>query len=170
MAYKSKRRATRRRSVRRSPAPRRRRRLGAIGKRRESITRLAGLIVGAVLPVFAGKIKVNGNPIDGKIVGAASLAIGYFLPSMVKGDLVAGIGDGLLASGGVVLLTEFNVLAGIPVIAGWRDMPTIAGPKVGNVSPSKSIIEAGQNSSFRPSVSQMINGVYNRRSVDGYDD
>jgi len=168
MAYKSKRRATRRRSTKRSAPARRRRRLGSVGSRRSNITRLAGLIVGAVLPVFAGKIKVNGNPIEGKIVGAASMAVGYFLPNFIKGDLVGGIADGLLASGGVVLLTEFNVLAGIPVIAGWKDMPTIAGPKVTN--PSQVVIDSGQNSSFRPSVSQMINGVYNRRSQDGYSD
>lgn len=162
MAYRKKtaprkRRATAKRSTSR------RRRIGAVSSRRVNIARVAGIIVGSVLPILAGNIKIGGEPIKGKIVGAASLAAGYFLPNFVKGDLVSGIGDGLLASGSVILLTEFNVLSGIPVISGWKDMKAING----TTDPASSMRNLGQETTFRPSVSQMLNGIYNRYPNDG---
>ena len=138
--------------------------MGAIGKRRESITRLLGLVAGSLVPVIAGNIKMDGKPIDGKIVGAASVVIGYLLPSFVKGDLVAGIGDGMLASGGVQLLNEFNVLSGIPVIAGWQDLKVING--VDKFKEAEKLRDGGQDAEFRPSMAQRLNGYYSR----GYDD
>jgi hypothetical protein len=162
MAYRAKTRSRRKRSTHRKASPRRRRRIGGIGKRRENGMRLIGLVAGAVAPAFIGMIKINGNPIDPKIVGGASLVVGYLLPTFIKGDLAAGVGDGMIASGGVTLLKEFNVISGIPIIAGWQDMKTINGTG----KPADTLKEMGQTSVFRPSVSQVMNGMYSRR----YDD
>ncbi len=162
MAYRKKTASRRRTSTRRKSSPRRRR-IGAVrASRRGNGMRLVGLVAGAIAPAFIGMIKINGNPIDPKIVGGASLVAGYLLPTFIKGDLAAGVGDGMIASGGVTLLKEFNVISGIPVIAGWQDMKTINGTG----TQSERIQEQTMSAPFRPSASQIMNGMYGRR----YDD
>lgn len=160
MAYRKKTVRRRRSAPKRKST--RRRRIGGVSTRKANVTRLLGLVAGAVAPSLLGNIKVGGSPIDAKIVGAASVAIGYLLPGFVKGDLVAGIGDGLIAGGGVMLLNEFNVLNGIPIIAGWKEMNTINGP-----GPTQQPIrEVAQASTFRPTAAQIMRGVYNKRRDD----
>lgn len=161
MAYR-KAKTRKRRSYRRSSTTRRRRRIGGIGRKSGNTTRLLGLVVGALAPAIVGNIKVKGEPIDGKIVGAASVVLGYLLPGFVKGELFAGIGDGMIASGGVKLLQEFNVLGAIPVIAGWQNMPTISGTG----SAQERLQQAAQSSNFRPSASQIMAGIHRGRRDD----
>lgn len=123
--------AYRKRSAhRRKSAPKRRRsRMGAIGRRREGIQRTLGLVGGAVLTgvinnmIPSDKLGTNGK----KYIAAGEVVLGYLLPGFIKGDLFAGIGDGLIAAGGLNLLHEFGVISGIPVIAGWRDLSTVNG-------------------------------------------
>lgn len=104
-----------------------RRKVGAVGKRRDGITRTIGLVLGAV---GTGLInKYVGTKVDGKVLAFGEVALGYFLPNFIKGNLGAGIGDGLIAAGGLNLLSEFGVLNGIPVIAGWRELSSVNGVK-----------------------------------------
>ncbi len=165
MAYHKTRR---RRSSSRKSSPRRttrtRRRIGGISTRakRDSMPRLAGLVAGAVATGLINKmVGKMAKPLDPKIVCAGEVIIGYFLPNFIKGDLVAGIGDGMVAAGGLGLLHEFNVINGIPIIAGWRELNTVNGvPK--KVTPR----ELSTQNSYRPSVSQVMNGIYYRRPLD----
>lgn len=129
--------AYRRKTHRRKSAPKRRRsRMGAIGRRREGIQRTLGLVGGAVLTgVINNMIPTtgkDGKPFLGengkKIIAAGEVVVGYLLPSFIKGELFAGIGDGLVAAGGLNLLHEFGVISGIPTIAGWRELHTVNGP------------------------------------------
>lgn len=171
MAYRKKTsRVGRRRTAVRTT--RRRRRIGAVSARKQNVMKVVGLIAGAVIPqMLSGKV-VFGQTLDPKIVGIGSVVLGFLAPRFVKGDLVEGIGSGLIASGGVLALKEFNILSGIPVIAGWRDMKVINGanPAVGatvDKSNASKLRDFGQSNSFRPSASQMMNGMYNRRPLDG---
>jgi hypothetical protein len=160
MAYRTKKRKShRRRRIGKVATARRRR---TTSSKKINAQRMLGLVLGAVVPVLAGKIKVGAKkePIDGKIIGASALVIGFFLPQFIKGDLAAGAADGLTASGGVILLQEFDVLNGIPVIAGWKELPTVSGVCS---DPEKAIHDQNQSSVFRPSITQIMNGMYNRR-------
>lgn len=123
--------AYRRKTHRRKSAPKRRRsRMGAIGRRREGIQRTLGLVGGAVLTgvinnmIPTDKLGEHGK----KYIAAGEVVLGYLLPGFIKGDLFAGIGDGLIAAGGLNLLHEFGVISGIPTIAGWRELHTVNGP------------------------------------------
>lgn len=164
MAYR-KRTRSKRRSHSRAVVHRRSRRMSGIRSRakRDSMPRLAGLVAGAVatglINKFVGKMA---KPLDPKLVAAGEIVIGYFLPNFVKGDLVAGIGDGMVAAGGLSLLTQLNVLNGIPIVAGWRELNTVNGPGKDAVSPRDIALE----NNFRPTVSQMMNGYYYRRPMD----
>lgn len=123
--------AYRRKSThRRKSAPKhRRRRMGSIGRRREGIQRTLGLVGGAVLTgvinnmIPADKLGTHGK----KYIAAGEVVLGYLLPGFIKGDLFAGVADGLIAAGGLNLLHEFGVISGIPVIAGWRELNTVNG-------------------------------------------
>lgn len=157
MAYR-KRTATKRR---RSPV--RRRRMGAASRssRKLKVAKIAGLIVGAVAPQFLSGMNIGGKVLDAKIVGIGSAAIGFLLPRFVKGEFFEGVGSGMIASGGVITLKEFNVLNGIPIIAGWQDMKIINGPGASpTMSKGNALRDNGQSSPFRPSASQMMNGYY----------
>lgn len=99
--------------------------VGAVRKQKRSGERLIGLIVGAAGTAFANKFI--GDKVDGKILAAGEMAIGWFLPTFVKGDFVAGVGDGVFSAGGLNLLQEFGVVNGLPLIAGYRDMNAING-------------------------------------------
>ncbi len=151
--------AYRKRSThRRKSGPKRRRsRMGAIGRRREGIQRTLGLVGGAVLTGFLNgvvpmdKLGTNGK----KYIAAGEVVLGYFLPQFLKGDLFAGVGDGLIAAGGLNLLHEFGVINGIPTIAGWRELSPVNGV------PQKTV---EQQNGDRDNVSYMYNNAYGRVS------
>lgn len=118
-----------RKATRRKKSAPRRRKMGAIGRRREGIQRTLGLVGGAVLTgvinnmIPTDKLGEHGK----KYIAAGEVVLGYLLPSFIKGDLFAGIGDGLIAAGGLNLLSEFGVISGIPTIAGWRELNAVNG-------------------------------------------
>jgi hypothetical protein len=156
MAYRSKRRSS---TKRRSSG---RRRIGGVKARRESVTRVIGLVGGAI---GTGLInKYAGAKLNPKILGAIEVVAGYFLPTFIKGDLASGIGDGLIAGGGFTLAREFNLISGIPIIAGWKELGTVNGTP--RTPDQRRVMEASVEGGFRPSVSQVFNGMYYRRPMD----
>lgn len=152
MAYRTRRRHTKRHTTRR--------RMGAVKGKRGSMSHIAGLIGGAVVTGVINKFV--GSKLDPKILAGLEVVGGYFLPTFVKGDLMQGVGDGMIAAGGLSLLQQFGVLNGIPIIAGWRELNTVNGVEK-KVTPK----ELSTQNSYRPSVSQVFNGIYNRRPMDG---
>lgn len=170
MAYRSK---TKRRTSRRraTPVSKRRRRIGAAPARKQNAARMLGVVAGVILPQFLAGKTVMGITFDNKVLGAVSAGLGYFAPRFVKGDFVEGVGLGMIGSGGALLLKGFNVLSGIPIIAGWQDMKAINGAPAASPTFEQPVATRLRNSanvnSFRPSVSQVFNGVYNRRPMDG---
>lgn len=132
--------AYRRRTHRKKSSPRRRsRRMGAIRLRRDGVQRTLGLIGGAVLTGVINNMipdtTKDGKPFLGEhgkaIIAAGEVVLGYLLPGFVKSDLFAGVGDGMIAAGGLNLLHEVGVIKGIPTIAGWRELHTVNGPGKG---------------------------------------
>jgi len=103
------------------------RKVGAVKRAKSTGTaRLAGLVIGAAATGLLNKMV--GEKIDGKILSAGEVAIGYFLPQFIKGNaLVAGVGDGMIAAGGLNMLKEFGVLNGMNLINGYSDLNTING-------------------------------------------
>lgn len=148
-------------------ASKRRGRVGASPRKRGvNITKVAGLIAGAAAGSVIAKLVEDRveNDNASKIAAAGVGVLGFMLPKFVKGDLAASAGDGLLAYGGLRLLQDFNVLNGIPFVAGWQDMKLINGPgKVAGTSGD--LTKTAAAAPFRPTMSQVMNGVY-RRSYD----
>lgn len=92
----------------------RRSRVGAIGKG-GSLMSSIGIIAGAV----AGRLVVKSvlPSMDEKIKNVGVLALGFVLPKFVKSDMGKSIGNGMIAAGGVGLVSSF-----LPAIAGVDDM------------------------------------------------
>jgi len=93
---------------------RRRSRVGAIGKG-GSLMSSIGIIAGAV----AGRLVVKSvlPNMDEKIKNVGVAALGFVLPKFVKSDLGKSIGSGMIAAGGMGLVSSF-----LPAIAGVDDM------------------------------------------------
>lgn len=112
----------------------RRRRISGVGKGID-FTAILGNIGGAALAGLAYNMltkldATTAKPkLDPKIAAAILIAGGVLVPRFVgKGSpLVEGIGNGLVAGGGLEALKAFNVISGIPTIAGYSDMRTIQG-------------------------------------------
>lgn len=113
--------------------------MGAIGK--SFLMDAAGLVAGAAaarILTSSGKILPN---LDAKIKSAGVIALGAFLPKLVKGSFGKSIGDGMVAAGGIGLLQATNVLGAIDqameipvsVMAG-DDLSVIAGYGEDNLS------------------------------------
>jgi hypothetical protein len=93
---------------------RRHSRVGAIGKG-GSLMSSIGIIAGAV----AGRLVVKTvlpNTSD-KIKNAGVLALGFVLPKFIKSDMGKSIGQGMIAAGGIGLVSSV-----LPAIAGVDDM------------------------------------------------
>jgi hypothetical protein len=108
-----------------------RRRIGAIGK--TDFTSIIGVVAGAAAgSLVAQKLLPT---MDERIKNAGVIAIGALLmPRVIKGSLGAGLGYGMIASGGIGLLKNFNVISGmedtleIPVaISGDDELSVISG-------------------------------------------
>lgn len=124
--------ARRRKSTKRRSG--RRRRMGAVGK--ANMTAALGIIAGAVI----GKKVADFIPVgDDKIKNAAVLAIGYFFPTLVKGEMGKAIGNGMIAAGGAGLVGKI-----IPALGAMDDTMTFP-VTVGEIPDSISVI-AGDDS------------------------
>ena len=122
MARKRKKHSTRRRHHRRSH-------MGAVGS---NVTTILSVVAGAVAGKFLqSKLSSKVNP---KILAGGQIVAGMFLPKLVKGEIMKGVGVGMIANGGVTALSEFGVLSGIGAddttveyMGGSSDFSTISG-------------------------------------------
>jgi len=114
-----KRRITRRAPVRKAPV--RRRRISGVGKSNVIMT-IAGLAGGAVLARLANNLILKAKPdLNGKIINAAQIGLGIYLPKLVKSQLGKDLGSGMIAAGGLGLATSFGVINGIDIVSGVED-------------------------------------------------
>jgi len=118
-----------------------RRRMGATGKASNMILEAAGLIGGAVAARFVtttDKIPMF-STLQPNVKNAGVLAIGYFFPKLVKGQIGKSIGMGMITAGGLGLVQSTGIIAGlddtmdVTVMAG-DDLSVIAGYSEDNLS------------------------------------
>ena len=100
--------------------------MGAMGK--GGLTNALFTIGGGVAARFVSNF-INGTTLSasykGYVAAAAPIAVGLFLPKLIKSDMGKAIGTGMIAVGGLELVQTTGVLAGI-----GADMPIIAGSPV----------------------------------------
>jgi hypothetical protein len=114
----------------------RRRRMSGVGK--SAVMDAVGVIAGAVAGRLVAK-KMLPN-VDEKIKNAGVVALGVFMPKLIKGSFGSAIGSGMIASGGVGLVGSF-----LPAIAAV-DGEMIEFPiSVGEIDDNLSVI-AGDDS------------------------
>lgn len=158
-----------RKTRRKSSTRRHKRRIGAVRVRRDAIQRTLGLVGGAAVTGFLNgwisdyQTKNPGTVIDSKLIAIAEMAIGWFGPGFIKSnDLINGIGDGMIAAAGINLLRDLDVIKGIPVIAGWKELNTVSG-----VGDQKPMGQQVPGESYTPSnVFGMYNSFASRRTED----
>lgn len=112
----TRRRTTRKMTTRRAPV--RRRRISGVGKS-NTIMQIAGLAGGAILARLANNLILKAKPdLNGKIINAAQIGLGVYLPKFLKSQLGKDLGAGMIAAGGLGLVTSLGVINGIDVISG----------------------------------------------------
>ena len=104
----------RRKSHKRKHAPRRRRRMSGIGAVGSTAMSVAYTIAGGVAAQLVSKYVPLQNE---KIKAAIPVAVGLFLPKVVKGAAGQGLANGMIAVGGIKLIQSFGVLNGIGAVA-----------------------------------------------------
>lgn len=125
--------ARRKKSTRRRKTGRRR--MGAMAK--GTFTQALGIIAGAI----AGKMVAKALPIgDDRIKNGVVAVAGVFLPSLVKGDFVKAIGNGMIAVGGAGLVGSV-----VPALGAMTEDTMDFPVTVGEIPDNLSVI-AGDNS------------------------
>jgi len=110
----------RRKSYKKKSAPRRRRRMSGIGAVGSTAMSALYTIAGGV----AAQAVTKFVPLkDDKIKAAIPLALGLFLPRFVKGDVVQGLANGMVAVGGIKLVQSFGILNGVGALS-YNDYST----------------------------------------------
>ena len=113
----------------------RRRRVSGLGG--GMLMKTLGVIAGAVVAnMVAAKIPIG----DSKVKAAAVVGLGIFFPKLLKGGFGESIGAGMVATGGVQLVSSLGLISGIGqiddggVMAGHDgDLSVIAGDDDGSV-------------------------------------
>ena len=114
----------RRKSYKKKSAPRRRRKLSGVGALGSTAMSVAYTIAGGVAAQLVTKYVPLANE---KIKAAIPVALGLFLPKLVKGDVGQGLANGMIAVGGIKLIQSFGVLNGIGALSyGDYSTPMIA--------------------------------------------
>lgn len=153
----------RRRTTRRTPvrkaAPRRRRRISGVGSS-NVVMQIAGLAGGAILARVANNLILKAKPdLNGKIINAAQIGLGIYLPKFIKSQLGKDLGSGMIAAGGLGLATSFGVIGEIDEMSGTGDdMMEIAVSGTDNL---EVISGYGEDFGFSDSMSglDVVNGV-----------
>jgi hypothetical protein len=91
--------------------------IGAVGSMAMNV---AYTIAGGVAAQLVTKYVPLSNE---KIKAAIPLAVGLFLPKIVKGDVGQGLANGMIAVGGIKLVQSFGVLNGIGALS-YNDYST----------------------------------------------
>jgi len=115
-----------------------------MGEASGAVMNAVGIVAGAAIGrIVANKLLPN---LDSKLKNAGVIAIGAIaMPKLLKGDLGASIGAGMVAAGGIGLLSDFQVIGAIE--------DTLSLPMtVGNVNDNLSVI-AGDDSVMAGDVS-----------------
>jgi len=83
--------------------------MGAMGG---AVTNALGIVAGAAIGrIVANKLLPN---VDSKIKNAGVALLGaYGMPKIIKGSFGSSIGAGMVAAGGIGLLSDFNVIGAI---------------------------------------------------------
>jgi hypothetical protein len=89
-----------------------RRRRSSMGAASGAVMNAVGIVAGAAIGrIVANKLLPN---LDSKLKNAGVIVIGAIaMPKIVKSDLGASIGAGMVAAGGIGLLTDFQVIGAI---------------------------------------------------------
>ena len=105
--------AKKRHHKRKHTSRRRRHSMSGIGG---GMTNVLAMVAGAVAGrVLQSKLESKVNP---KILAAGQIALGIFLPKMVKNKIAAGIGAGMVVNGGVTALNQFGVISAVSGMVG----------------------------------------------------
>ena len=123
----------RRKSHSKKRSPRRRRGMGAIGK--ASMGTALYTIAGAAAAAAVTKFVPIAND---KIKAAVPLALGLFLPKMIKGNVGQGLANGMIAVGGLKLVQSFGVLNGV----GGVDAPNYSVPSIAAVYNRSGLVDS----------------------------
>lgn len=94
----------------------RRRSVGAVGA--NMLMEIGGIVAGAVVAKQLNKML----KFDPKILAAGKVVAGVMLPKFVKNPLMAGIGQGMIAVGGVELVGSF-----VPALGAADDVVLLSG-------------------------------------------
>jgi len=97
------------------PVHHRRRRMGGIGAVKGSAMTAVYAVAGAAAAQLL--TKVLPSTLDARISAAAPVAVGLFLPKLIKGEAGKGLATGMIAVGGLKLVQSFGVLNGIGALA-----------------------------------------------------
>jgi len=99
----------RKKSSKKRSMSRRRSSMGAMGG---ALNNVIGIVAGAAVGrIVANKLLPN---IDSKIKNAGVALLGaYGMPKLIKGSFGTSIGAGMVAAGGIGLLSDFNVIGAI---------------------------------------------------------
>jgi hypothetical protein len=121
----------RKKSSKKRSVRRRRSSMGAMGG---GLNNVLGIVAGAAIGrIVANKLLPN---VDSKIKNAGVAVLGAFgMPKLIKGSFGASIGAGMVAAGGIGLLSDFGVVGAIedtlslPLTVGevGEDISVIAG-------------------------------------------
>jgi hypothetical protein len=138
--------ARRKRSSKKTTSHRRRRVSGVALNAKSPLLQYGSIAAGYFLGDKVNDLlsKITGT-LDPKIVAAAEVVAGYLIKSKMKGAAGTVAGGVLMGAGAKKGLQAFGVVAGLPVVNGYRDLKTINGlpgivKGVPGLSPSMSVI------------------------------
>lgn len=126
---------------------RRRRSVGAIGG--QMVMDVAGLTLGAVLAKQVGKLLPS---MDSRITAVGKIVLGAVLPKFSSTPIVRGIGNGMIAVGGLELVGGF-----VPALGATDDVVLLSG-----------LDQIGEMDTLGADISE-INGT-DISEINGYDE
>lgn len=112
------------RKTKKAPARKKRRMSGTKGPSlTTAMYAIAGGVAGQMIPKLIDKVMPS---LPSAVKAAAPLAVGYFVPSFIKGPTGQALGMGMMVAGGVGIVRAVapNLISGIgspPMIAGYRN-------------------------------------------------
>lgn len=114
--------AKRRHHKKRHTSRRRRHSMSGVGG---GMTNVLAMVAGAVAGrVLQSKLESKVNP---KILAAGQIALGIFLPKIVKNKIAAGVGAGMVVNGGVTALNQFGVIAAVSGLGADYSLDYVSG-------------------------------------------
>lgn len=144
---------TRKKATKKSSHRRKRRRISGVNDASGMVMKAGGLVVGAIAARELNTVVVKMFPsLTPLMSGIGQMAVGYFLPKLVKGNAFIGyLGDGMIANGGMVTVVSTGIISGandriayringvanlpvigktgkLPMVNGVANLPVIGGP------------------------------------------